>query len=178
MPFCYNDIGHPAGVTEKRIELVLQITEGMEKNRFCVFSAGYSKNNPTKQCANRPISLAYQMEKYVRDRQPPVSVRIYSQALGWGTLHEMLWAIRIAKSHFNFDDNTTVIVVSSEDHLPRIRKYARWVMPKDWWVQYHAIDHKLNELWKERIKFWKDFPKLVWFRFKTALGFPLWPKRR
>lgn len=172
LPFCFNDIGHFTGVTEKRIDLALHISWGAME-RFCVFSTGYGRDKSTEPRSNRKVSLAAQMNLYIWNCHPSINICIYSEPLGWGTLSEMVWAIRLARKKFKFGDETAVIVVSSKDHLPRIRKYAWWIMPKGWWVQYHAIEHKLNEPWKERVKFWKDFPKLVWYRLKIAFGYPL-----
>lgn len=178
MPFCFNDISSPSsGVTERRIDKVVDLATGLVDNKLCVFSAGFSKENPhqptKKSRAKRIRPLSVQMANYLREQDPTGIIKIYCGPLGWGTLSEMIWTIRIARDKCHFDNDTTVIVVSSKDHLPRIRKYAWWIMPKEWWVQYHAIDHRLNEPIREQIKFLKDLPKLVWCRLKIALGFPL-----
>ncbi|OHA26402.1 MAG: hypothetical protein A3D52_03245 [Candidatus Taylorbacteria bacterium RIFCSPHIGHO2_02_FULL_44_36] len=173
----YNDIGHWSGVTEKRIDRAVELVAGMDGLKLCVFSAGFSKKSPRQSTKTKRVSLAGQMTEYLRTKDPTGAITIYHKPLGWGTLSELVWAIRIAENEFNFSDDISndilVIVVSSGDHLPRIRRYGKWIIPKAWWTQYYAIDHKLNEPWKERFKFWKDFPKLVWYRLKTIIGFPL-----
>ena len=170
MPFCYNDIGHPSRVTENRIDLALKFTCRGD-NYYCVFSAGYSKENPTIPNAKRSISLADQMAKYLLDKEPCVNV--YHQPLGWGTLSEMIWAIRIAKGKWGFGPGTKVVFVSSFDHMTRIEKYARWIMPKDWDVYYDQTAHFLHEDHREKMKYWKDLPYLIWLSAKTRLGFRL-----
>lgn len=172
LPFCFNDIGHFSGVTEKRIDLALQISWGAME-RYCVFSTGYGRDKPTEPRANREVSLAAQMDQYIWNHRPSTNVCVYNEPLGWGTLSEMVWAIRLARKKFKFGDEAVVIVVSSKDHLPRIRKYAWWIMPRGWWVQYHAIDHKLHEPIEEQAKFLKDLPWLLWLWLKIIFGYPL-----
>lgn len=169
LPFAYNNIGHPSQVTERRIKKAFEMTAGRGGKKFCALTAGYSKRSPRRPCPERAISLADQMATYVWTSCPHAGVGFETRPLGWGTLSEIYWSVEIALWHFGLHSSTEVIMVSSIDHLPRVKKYAKWILPRNWRAEYHSIDHRLNEAGKERIKFLKDLPFLFWVR----IGLPV-----
>jgi hypothetical protein len=177
MPFAYDFIENRENVTTKRCDVALEEGKKYGKSLCCIFTSGYNRKNPTSRPNDRRlISLAEQMGIYVKamtEKTFGCGLTIYCKPLGWGTLSEMIWAIRIAKYQWEFGFDTTVIISSSVDHLPRIKKYAGWIMPKEWRIIYTPVDHRLNENWKERLKYIRHIPYLVWLKTKMFFGFPL-----
>lgn len=157
--------------TKKRIDALIRLKQG--KNWFwdlsqtvtCfVFTAGFSKESPTKPTEQVPQSLAEQMRLYTQSMvQGRTDVQISSTA--WGTYAEIRDLIRMCRGFYP-GENHTIFISTNLGHMPRT--LLCWFFlekPASWRVRPVLADHSFTpkEWVQETAKF---FTYLYRFSFK------------
>lgn len=134
------------------------VTRGMtcDNDSLVICTAGYSDTNPTVPHDSRRLSLAGQLERYVRETGNTYFLRLTAKPLCWSTRNEVRLGIKIAqrRSFANKEEKDVQVVIASNlTHLFRIWLYLLLYTPKNWkiklvWAHHHfsLMSHLLEPI--------------------------------
>ena len=133
-----------------------------------VFSAGYTKDSPTKPTLVVIESIAEQMAKYVRSTGIEFASSVDRHDLVWGTYFETVRAIRRISSttviaHNRGYKNNGVYVGTNLGHLPRVWLCWLFLKPKGWKIHFVLANHSFapKEWLQETAKFFQYLYRFV-----------------
>lgn len=144
------------------------LVKNLPSNSECKFccSAGFAKRSPLRPVPERSVSLADQLNRYVRENYPDIYELLHTSGVSWGTRREISDAIFLAKlSGYKKDDEVKVLIASHPAHLFRVKICAKQLMPKNWELVLLKSKHRfsLRDKIYEIPKIVKD---LLWLKKK------------
>lgn len=121
------------------------ITEDLEPDQsvLVVCTAGYQAQSPTIECQDRPISLAGQLHRYVKDHDSKWLERLCAVPLCWNTRNEIRHGIRLAirEGFASRNEHVHVLISSTWTHCLRISLCMKLYVPKNWTYEVIISNH-------------------------------------
>lgn len=111
-----------------------------------VSTAGYSKNIPLYPQPERQVSLAKQLERFLREHRKALVPWVTTRPLCWSTRNEVRVGMKLAQQcgFAKKDEKVKVVIASNATHLLRITLYAFFYKPRMWTFRPVIVRHHFS----------------------------------